>query len=116
MSRLHENTPQIDHTIIQLLKPLVQKLLDSYADKVPEPTRGNTTLNPNTQNLIELRDWFFSHFTCGSREKIFRAAFNFAIIHVDWDRPYKLWFEALLKKAMEMDWEFSDQKPFHWKD
>ncbi len=116
MSRLREHTPQIDHAVIELLKPVVQKLLESYYDKVPEAVRGNMNLNQNIRNLIELRDWFFSHFDLGSREKIFRGAFTFGIIHIGWDAPYRLWFLALLKKAMEMDWEFSDHEPFHWKN
>ncbi len=92
------------------------KLLETYYDKVPEPVILNTTTNRNTRNLIELRDWFFSHFTCDSREKALRGAMNFGIIHVDWDAPYRLWFLALLKEAMTKEWDFSEHEPFHWKD
>lgn len=115
MTRKHEIVPQIDYAIIDRLKPLALKLCERFDGKVPIPRDGNMTENRNLKNVIEIRDWFFQHLDCPSREKGLRGMFNWAILHMN-DRPYRLWFMALLQEAMKKNWDFSEGKPYYWKE
>jgi len=115
MSRIHIDTPQIDHMQIEILKPLIVKALEWYNDRTPELNRGNVTHNPNTLILLDLAIWFFQHFDNPSREKALRGLAKFIIIHVDFDAPYRDLFLKVLRKVMDCKWQWPDREPYQWK-
>lgn len=108
--------PQIDHSIVERVKPLVFKILEMMAQHIPEPKIGNVTHNPNTRILIELRDEFFKHLDNPDREKVLRAIFNLVIIHYDFDAPYREWLDWLCAEWEKKDWKPSNHNiPYQWK-
>ena len=115
MSRIHIDTPQIDHMQIEILKPLIAKALEWYNDRTPELDKGNLVWNKNTEYLIDLADWFFAHLDNPSREKALRGLAKFIIIHSNFDSPYREWMFAVLRKALDYKWEWSNREPYQWK-
>ena len=108
---------QIDHSIIDLLKPLARKLLIDYDNATPELSADNTTRKPNTLILIELMNWFLEHLDCPNDEKALRGLMKFAIIHYDFDAPFRQWFDILAQEWKRKDWQpMSPEIPYLWKE
>jgi len=115
--------PQIDHAIIETLKPVVKAILQRYDEQTPELTELNTTHSKNTRALILIMDWFLEHIDKNvlgvGMFNTLRGLMKFAIIHYDYDAPYRRWGNVLLKHWLmfySKDWEFDGQDPFYWKD
>jgi hypothetical protein len=115
MSKFGEGR-QVDHSQIEIIKPLIQKAFEWYDERTPDPTILNTTHSHNIRNIIEAYDWFFSHVDNERSKKAMRGMAKFAIFHIDWDAPYAYWFYALLRKMMSYTWEWPAKNPYMWKE
>jgi len=107
---------QIDHNVWFKLKNPFRIMLEIYDRKTPELMVNNTMGDRNTRNILYLKDWFFSHFDLPDRAPALNGLAKFFIIHFVTDRPYKLWFLAVLREAVRLRWDFPDQKPYYWKE
>ncbi|KKM81961.1 hypothetical protein LCGC14_1324550 [marine sediment metagenome] len=76
--------------------------------KLPEPTLENTW-HPNAHNLIILRDWVLEWCILDSkRVGLIRKVFNFVIILIDFDPPWRWVFDSLKEEADKMEWKSKD--------
>ncbi len=108
---------QIDHAVFETVKPLILKILEIMAERIPEPTVLNTTHKTNTLILIELRDEFFRHLQNRDRVKALRGFFNFVIILYDYDAPYRQWIDWVLTEWKKRDWQPMNPKiPYEWRE
>ncbi len=108
---------QIDHAVFETVKPLMLKIMETMAERIPEPTVLNTTHKPNTRILIELRDEFLSHLNGCSRVRALRGFFNFVIILYDYDAPYRCWIDWVLQEWKKKDWQpMSPKIPYEWRE
>jgi len=103
----------------------VAPLIIKAAEKIPEPTKGNTG-QTNSHVLIDLRDSFFIYLdmaeTCRTY-KLLRAVWNLIIIKYDQVNLYRHmfdWFiEKLIEKYQSGEWEPRPQRSpgiEYWKE
>ncbi len=106
--------------MIHAIKKPLMVVAGLILDKMPTPTK-ETTWHPNSHNLIDLRDDFFTHCVglAEERLRVIRCVFNFVIILYDFDPPWRWMMDFVLEKALLKEWkprgfEYDWVKNYHW--
>jgi hypothetical protein len=105
---IYSSLPMQIFMIHAIKKPLMA-VAGLILDKIPEPTKENTW-HPNSHNLIDIRDDFFTHMEtdkslASERLKIIRCVFNFIIILYDFDPPWRWMIDYVKDEAFKKKWE-----------